>query len=380
MKFFRFVSMGIAKSKCIGAHERKRQTFTVLDVANDAACSTDVRSTLVWYSYNLQVMEELRLLQDAESSPASTLERTPSGNVNKTALELEIQTDKRLEIEALVSPDEHRNYFTSFSPWKYKISFPLATEKRDLAPSVEEAEHHSRVVNLEIALPSRNVFIPTLVLTSDTSVLNVMKLVFATQPETAHACELSSQFGRMLAYDFIRDDFPSLNSETIKRVPVWLMIHHLCWVFRFNIVDGIPFVELNVADIAAGVNTRFQRLNTWLERSRSMTADEMMAEFSRLIKLAFKVRTVSKLVFVFTSVERLVRRDTNLLLHLLTEFSASCPRGPIVICAGDFLGDTEESLRKQFLCVSNSTEACSERIVDTVTFQRRHSSRRKSIA
>jgi hypothetical protein len=100
------------------------------------------------------------------------------------------------------------------------------------------------------------------------------------------------------------------------------MVRHICAVFRYSIVDGIPFVPVGPEEITRRSETEYTSLNRWLEGCAQKSVAQMWQEFVRLLRIGFKISSSPVVVFAFSGGTQSLSEVDNvlkLLLHQLIE-------------------------------------------------------------
>ena len=276
--------------------------------------------------YNRALLEELK-----ESSLQSSSENLQDLRLIRLALE---DTINDLEIKL---GSKVRNTFTSFSPWKYSLTLPVVESsgeaKKRRSNSITSIRRHDLRFDSDSPIFT-SIFIEAV----HTSHHSIFKLLFATATDICSKVEIASQFGRIVGFNLI--ELQSIYIDPI-RLPVLLLIKHICGIFSGNVVSGIPFIHVDLNPLARGdVSTPFKTLNNWLNWSLSLSLSDMIREFDRLNRIAFKVSRTSTLVFLLTNADPCSAR---MLVDLLREFLKS-NKPPLAIISGRNLDEISDPL------------------------------------
>ena len=325
--------MGQLKSRLYRGKVNLRKVDSKMITRSD---DVDVAATMC--EYNTVMMEELQLLQDCESISASQLFQC-----RRLRLELESRIDA---LEGRMGT-HFRNSFSSFSPWKFDVRMPL----EELGVRIEDRRKsivkNTIIKKLQLPVEKGRMFTPVLIETKATSANDALRLFFATSDDATTRIEVSPQFGRIVGFDF--NSHPTFHPSQMRRVPVWLMMHHICCLLAGSIVSGIPFMKVDIDSISRGeFCSPFRQFNQWLSLWYDSETHEMIAEFNRLTKIAFKIARSSTIVFILNGMI-----DSESWFQLLHELSVS-PRIPLCIITGSDLGKLASGSRKVIIYFSRT--------------------------
>lgn len=319
--------MGQLKSRLYRGKVNLRKVDSNMTTRSD---DVDVAATMC--EYNTIMMEELQLLQDCECISASQLFQC-----RRVRLELESRLDA---LEGRMGTS-FRNSFSSFSPWKFDVRMPLEELGAKIEDRRKSIANNTFIKKLQLPVGNGRMFTPVLIETRETSATDALRLLFITSEGAAARIEVSSQFGRIVGFDF--DSHPPFHSSQMHRLPVWLMMQHICALFAGSIVSGIPFVKVEIDSISRGeFCSPFRQLNQWLSLWHDSETHEMIAEFNRLTKIAFKIARSTTIVFILNGMI-----DSESWFQLLHELSVS-PRIPLCIITGSGLGKLATKLTTRF--------------------------------
>jgi hypothetical protein len=279
--------------------------------------------------YNAIILEELAALERLHrftKDPDSFEHSRPLRDLSE---DIEEATRRRLELEARHPFLIESNTFTSYSPSKYRIRFPESPRPRSIHTAEVPANSRNtcaRMTRIDL-VPGRDPAVFTsLVFTEEShNTLALLRRVLASFPELEQPCDLAAQFGRMIVCD--------CRLESDEKHLVNVMITHLCTVFAHAIVDGIPFVEISIEHVIAAAPTRLTRLNSWISNCRNMDTCSMVAECSRLLRLAFKVDVEMRFAFILLGAERLKDNLSSVLMDLI-QAAHNCDCSESVIICG----------------------------------------------
>ena len=157
--------------------------------------------------------------------------------------------------------------------------------------------------------------------------------------------------GRILSFDFAKNQKAIQSLEDIEYFFTRLMIYFLCFMFDGAQVDGINFNA--ITDINKVSDSKCPKFNEWFDKWHTESTEFMIKEYMRLTNLAFNVepdtdRSKAPPVFLLDEVQSLCE-PTNVkskaapynyhtqLSLLLTELAVNDK--PICICTGTSNGD-----------------------------------------
>jgi len=112
------------------------------------------------------------------------------------------------------------------------------------------------------------------------------------------------------------------------------MVRHICAVFRYSIVDGIPFVPLGPEEITRRSETEYKSLNRWLEGCAQKSVAQMLQEFVRLLRIGFKINSSPVVVFAFSDGTQSLSEVDNVLKLLLHQLIEVTDGGAMVLVGG----------------------------------------------
>jgi hypothetical protein len=305
------------------------------------------------YEYNNLLTEELSLSAEAielsrRSQSPETLERFDSIFSHIGAL-----SEKRLHLEDHLLLLDIMNDFTSFSPGRYRFE-NLLGERPSLSENVTSldqlANSKTTITRLELLGPDCCASKLVLVEKEDLSLIRIIRAACYSFSDIAHCCDVSSQLGRFVFYDFSRhpEETDSCLDQD-KPLLVRLMIHHLSCVFQFSVVGGIPFIPIPVTDIRFDYVSSYQTLNDWVGSCLQMTTIEMLHEFVRLMQIGFKINAPSTTVFVFAGVDSLVESN-EFLRYLVNQVMESCSAKCMFLVGGKDISRLEDMLTETCPC------------------------------
>jgi hypothetical protein len=170
------------------------------------------------------------------------------------------------------------------------------------------------------------------------------------------------QCGRILSFDFVKDEDAIKSKDDIPTFFASLMVYFLCLLFDGTRVDGINFEKISGLKSVTTFVGKQKKFNDWKMDSLRKYPDGMMDEYIRLTNIAFSVDPTSYMyktppVFLFDEVQSLsettdvksklgkVPQFHTLLSLLLTALSTK--HRPVCICTGtnngEILSITEKS-------------------------------------
>jgi hypothetical protein len=162
----------------------------------------------------------------------------------------------------------------------------------------------------------------------------------------------ASQCGRIVSFDFSSHDWTNFNG-TVQEYVSLILIRNLCDIFFGAIVDGIPFQKLGIAELHSKTDpARFRDFNRWFSRVRLLTVPQIIDEYRRLTRIAFRIRKSSPLVLLCEGIDN-VGNDT--FLSFIRTDILNANTSLVLLCSGRGIRDIVDELQNSSLHCSRST-------------------------
>jgi hypothetical protein len=249
-------------------------------------------------------------------------------------------SNQRQDLEdTLPVSDDICNNFISFSPGRYRFADLLLdspTESNNVNSLHQLSAAKTDIYHLEITDVGLTSPKCVLIETDEMNLLLLVRAACYAFNDVSQICEQASQLGRLVLCDLPTDrsalEFDSSTNPSgfLNR----LMVRHICAVFRYSIVDGIPFVPLGPGEITRRSETEYKSLNRWLEGCAQKSVAQMWQEFVRLLRIGFKINSSPVVVFAFSDGTQSLSEVDNVLKLLLHQLIEVTDGGAMVLVGG----------------------------------------------
>ena len=301
--------------------------------------------------YNSLLVDELGLIKQLEHLHD---DQEQHAKLNE---ELSKTRDIRSAFETADMEIVEANTFTSYAPGRYRLQIP--SDSRGTGSDLPGPVRHLdfSITRLEVPnshpVPLSVVFVQQRYI----SVAELVRRVVTYLKDLKHTCETAAQLGRLVTYDWS-------NAEPLDkphdRTLVAILTHHLCKTFASTVVDGIPFLDIPMNQLRDDNITQFPRLNDWVRSMMNSTASGAILEFSRLLRIAFKISVPARIVLVFLIPDRMDERDRDSLIDLIGGLSEGDFCSPVILCGYSENIGTESLLSRLLQRRPSSSESQSQ--------------------